>query len=72
MVWTTNRPIEPGYYWLKYRGEECIVRVVRAGRKQELEHLVVQYFNDLSTYPLIPFGGGDMWAGPIQVPGIQV
>lgn len=72
MIWTTDKPTRPGWYWwrnpeLHYRAQVC--RVSHARAPHDGEALGVAY-TDGERYTLADMVGGE-WAGPILEPDEQ-
>lgn len=70
LVWTTNQPTEPGYYWMSWKPDWCfadeIVQVrFKRYRCQNTNELVVCPAGTEAQYGL---GIAQKWAGPIPQP----
>lgn len=62
MKYTTERPTVPGYYWLKWDGNEEIVKVREWFGKLEVHEFLVP-----DTDSPTAFKNSCQWAGPIDI-----
>lgn len=66
MKWSTDKPIEPGYYWIAEAGEKPLM--VEVNVESDSHNLMfVLLPGDDERYPLAIWNGA-LWMGPIAVP----
>lgn len=68
MIWTTEKPTKPGWYW--WRDPYKNNRAPEVCRVMDRKGQLIAYFNDDSIY-LTEFTQPCEWAGPIPEPEEQ-
>jgi hypothetical protein len=63
VIWTTEPPTKPGWYWHRESGEAVVVKVLSVGNDYRSD--LIELDGDDGPYYVRPTG---QWAGPLKPP----
>lgn len=66
MIWTTEKPTKPGWYWWRCRGVQCVVEIGTPQHVIQLSSGLSVWFTSGSVRKLQDVDGE--WAGPLEEP----